>query len=1475
MDFFPMSKTHRIAMILASLGLTVCTGSLQAANLLSASAGITLTCNTATGVSGSPSNAITIKLLAANTTGVTVTANAPTGGLTMAAPSPNPALKTTTDSAVFTFGLPAGCAGITPGPQTIQFKQGTTTDVTAVVTVAVTSTATALVPTPSSVTVVCVKSGNTYTPSAAKTVTVTSAATPGGTPFTVDNSGMPSWLSVTPLNPAAASAGGVALSVQAKQGSNCNNNVNTSYAVSLLNAPAPAKTFMVNLQVVGPSPLTANPSPAALNYTKGSGAAGRVDVALTSTPPVFYTVDTSTLPIWLTVDSVTGLTPKTPRFSTTNMADSLAPGTYSAKVSLQVSGFGDLQVPFSLLVTNPAPKFSIKEGLAVTLSWQPGNAPLTTTLTPVSTGSAIPYAITTGGTLAPVIDPQFQNGLAFSFGTGIPVTFDPLVFAAAQPGTTLTGTVTFTWGTPASTTVVTISVNVTSGTATVSGLQPGSLPTATSGQIFYVTMIGSGFVPSNDPSVRTKVGILASPSAPVVTDTNIAWQVIDTSKIYLTITVPAVADAALPFSPAGNGGPVILGVCNPVGGVCTVQTGYATLQIGNNPIITAVTSASAYVQQPAPTQAVAPYDIISIFGTNFCTSGGTGCSSTQILPAAPATNALVYPTQLSPDAPGAAHPRNLTVVFQTHATPPVQIGGNAPLLFATNNQINVMAPSALSTHVGEQVDIVVNFGYGSVPATLLSSSPYGVTVATSSPGVFTVGSDGQGDGAILSSNWTLISSTQPAGLRANQGDSDYVAIYMTGLGEPRSTAANTANSAAAVWSTDCVSTDNYKTSLNSNTVGVTTLDGVVIASKWLAANRLAPCMPTGGQAPAVAVTVGGQAATVQYAGWVQDTIAGLYQVNVLLPSLTAVSGTNSGKFTTKDGAQVAAITDLVQLPVKVAFNGLSSQDGVTMWVAPRLLVTAPSGITNGYLQGTVGTPLVTANNVTKVTATGGTGTFRFAVTSGLLPSGLSLTNGVIQGTPAANTDGVYTITVTATDFSPVPVTGTVTFKIKIGLGLVLSTDGGNPPYTAAFGSIGALTNVSATGGVYPYTFTITSAAVAGMSIDGTAGASSALSMTASLKAGTYTVTVQATDSSPSHVTGTITFDVAIGLAMAHDTILSPSKTSGGAVTTYTTTGQTGTLTYDLDAPSKALGFQISSPGGAISLSSTNTVTGGSTYSVIVTVTDGTLATGAKTGGYGAGTDTIGITVAHVAQTITFNQTLSATYGDAPIALTATASSGLAVTFSASGAGTVNGTSLTISGTGSVTVTAHQAGNGVYSAASDVAQTFVVSKADQTITFNQSLSATYLDAPITLTASTTATGGTVTFTATGAGTVSGNSLTINGAGSVTVTAHSAASTNYNAATDVSQTFVVSKASQTITFAQPADPSMSDVTMSLTGTSSSNLAVTFTVTNVSGTATVNGSTLTLGTAGTVTVTADQAGDSNYLAAPSVSRTITIQP
>jgi hypothetical protein len=244
-------------------------------------------------------------------------------------------------------------------------------------------------------------------------------------------------------------------------------------------------------------------------------------------------------------------------------------------------------------------------------------------------------------------------------------------------------------------------------------------------------------------------------------------------------------------------------------------------------------------------------------------------------------------------------------------------------------------------------------------------------------------------------------------------------------------------------------------------------------------------------------------------------------------------------------------------------------------------------------------------------------------------------------------------------------------------------------------------------------------------------------------------------------------------------------------------------------------------------------------------------------------------IAKANQTINFGALGNKTYGDADFAVSASATSGLGVSFGASGNCTVNGSTIHITGAGSCTMTASQAGDSNYNAASNVPQTFTIAKASQTITFGGLASKTFGDADFTVSASATS-GLGVSFGASGNCSVSNNTVHITGGGSCTITASQAGDSNYNAASNVPQTFTIAKANQTITFGVLANKTYGDGDFAVSASATSGLAVSF---GASGNCTVNSSTVHITGGGSCTITASQAGDSNYNAATNVPRTFTI--
>ena len=1197
---------------------------------------IALTC-VKSGSNYYPGPAVTVSIGSTATGGTPFSYDSGNAAASWAVPNPTTPSGTATSGTPITFTVVAsGTAGTSTGCDQLA-SSGSNTATTSIklinapgpeVTIPVTLTvsppsASALIVSPTAITVTCAKTGvSTWVPNYPQTASVSA---PSSTAFTIDTTASAAWLTVSGLTsltatssiPSLLSVGSLSSGSPCGGGAIGTSNTTTFHLVA---PPASDKVVSVTGLIVSPNILAASPVAPSLTYVKGSGTAGFVDVSITSTlntlPNPFFSVNTATLPSWLRLDSTTGSAPKSLRFSSTSVADTLAPGTYSATVVIGVSGYGDLDVSVTMLLTNKAPQLTVQappsseacspaSATTFCIPWVIGQALPTPTITAISTDTPIAYTATTGGLLAPVIPTAELSGLAYSFGTPISVSFSPQAFAAAQPGQTLTGTMTLTWGSPVSTVVITFQVAVQSPGATITSFTPSSLPVESAGGTPYtISLTGTGFVYSTDPTQMTKVGVVTTIGQPMTFDTNIHATIVNQSNITLSITIPSAADP-IPFA----GGSFTLGVCNPVGGTCTTATSSAAFTIGTNPIIQAITSSSALVQTNSVS--VAPFDMISIFGTNFCPN----CTSTQVLTGSPDPVTFTYPTLLQFNSTTSY----LSVTFQPH-TGSAFAPTNTPMLFATNGQINLMVPSAVAA-ANTAVDVIVNYGPN---GSLHSSAPFSVSIVATDPGIFTIGADGQGSGAALDVNYNLIGPGNPAGIRTGSGNSDVISIYMTGLGVPDSTGDNSAPASdnsgnGYVYPADCVTLASYLTSFNNAQTGtaLTSLDGTLIIPSVLNTGRYQPCMVTG---DITHLYIGGVDAVsnIQYAGWVAGTIAGLYQVNVKLPVNTASA------FTTEAGLTSQSITQPVQLPVQLVTSSGHTQAGVSLWVAPRLIMVGPnSQVVNAAnvantVWSTVGVALPNSHNT--VAATGTSYGVVYSVTSGLMPAGLTIdaTTGQISGTPAAGTAGTYTVTVTATDAAPVPVTGSVTFVVTVNGGLFMTN---TAPTVSTFGSATpTVSTVAATSGVYPYTYTmaITGHSLpTGLTINASTGV---VSTTAATPAGTYNVIVTATDStSGTPLTGAASFTLVVNLNVTTSlvgTTFHAGSTTGAVNVAATTTGNTGTVAYALDAGTAALSWiAFDTTTGIVSVTGSTSTT--SSRTVTITATDGTAPTDAAAAGTGS------------------------------------------------------------------------------------------------------------------------------------------------------------------------------------------------------------------------------------------------------------------
>jgi uncharacterized protein (TIGR03437 family) len=151
----------------------------------------------------------------------------------------------------------------------------------------------------------------------------------------------------------------------------------------------------------------------------------------------------------------------------------------------------------------------------------------------------------------------------------------------------------------------------------------------------------------------------------------------------------------------------------------------------------------------------------------------------------------------------------------------------APIQYASDGQINFLVPFGLAPNSTQQLIVLEGSAY---------STPKPLTIAPAQPAVFTQDQSGKGAGAItvVKTNGTQFSAdpSHPA----SAGDT--LVIYCAGLGA---------------------------------------------VTPFVATGAAAPSSPPAKASSTVTVTIGGQPATVAFAG-LTPTYAGLYQVNVTVPS---------------------------------------------------------------------------------------------------------------------------------------------------------------------------------------------------------------------------------------------------------------------------------------------------------------------------------------------------------------------------------------------------------------------------------------------------------------------------------------------------------------------------------------------------------------------------------------------------------------
>jgi hypothetical protein len=206
--------------------------------------------------------------------------------------------------------------------------------------------------------------------------------------------------------------------------------------------------------------------------------------------------------------------------------------------------------------------------------------------------------------------------------------------------------------------------------------------------------------------------------------------------------------------------------------------------------------------------------------------------------------------------------------------------------------------------------------------------------------------------------------------------------------------------------------------------------------------------------------------------------------------------------------------------------------------------------------------------------------------------------------------------------------------------------------------------------------------------------------------------------------------------------------------------------------------------GTFTYTSSNTAVAtiaGTTITIVSAGTSTITASQANTANYGSATITTPLTVNKATPTITNFSEITKTFGNAAFSLVApTSNSAGSFTYTSSNTAvaTIAGSTVTIVGCGTATITASQATTTNYLAGTTTA-TMTVSQATPTITIFDVPAKAIGTAPFRLVAPTSNSSGAFTYTSsnTSVATMDGSMVTIVGLGNTTITAVQASTTNY--------------------------------------------------------------------------------------------------
>ncbi|HEY9140781.1 MAG TPA: hypothetical protein VIN93_07805 [Bryobacteraceae bacterium] len=630
--------------------------------------------------------------------------------------------------------------------------------------------------------------------------------------------------------------------------------------------------------------ITVSPASVSFSYQVGSAtlpASSKVTVTLptgTASGTVVQ-AQASSAPAWLVVTPASGYSPLA--LTVTANPTGLAPGSYPGSIAISTLPASlSLTIPVTLMVSNPpsslvvispsanyTPATSTSNG-TLTFAYTTGapwpafpatSAATSSEIDVASNGGTIPFTVTvaaatgTGAANAPVwvrVGPLGStpsgvttSGVALS-GSYVPITvlLDQTTVQALLPGSygaTITIAPTTSGSSP-----FTISVNlvVSAGPPSLTSIYPVVIvqnPVVDP----LITINGQNFFATSVVTIEQQVGgACALNGAPVGTPT----------QLTATLLSQQVLEATIPHASAllQNPATLCVFVTNPAPPNNPAQApgGPATFTVLSSTAmaITAVTNAASYLLRstqvgtdadPVATgqTAVSPGEIVSIFGRNL------GPLVAYTVPFTTVVGVQSFRATVPDPANSLNNYRIAFTFWDVTLTPAGNHTVYAPIIMLSNNQINAVVPFELFTLVGtanSSVSVVVWDGAS-------FTNTYPVLAVAEDPGIFTLGGLGTGQGAILnysanSGSYTINSAKNAA----SRGST--IVIYVTGMGTLVSPLA----------------------------------DGVIASATDVVNDP-------------VQVTIGGQPAVVSYAGAAGGSVAGLIQINTIVPPTISTGATVS------------------------------------------------------------------------------------------------------------------------------------------------------------------------------------------------------------------------------------------------------------------------------------------------------------------------------------------------------------------------------------------------------------------------------------------------------------------------------------------------------------------------------------------------------------------------------------------------------